>query len=152
MRFLGGKGGYFEKWSNGSKTSDMTSKGLGEVFEGDSTDMCAGKFPLVLMGGRANGQACADGERGPPTALAEISELFSKKLFHWHQWGSSLPGLRTILCIYFLNVSAVQVSRVGFLKVYRQASTLFLFHCCTDSSTFCALAAWTGQYILEEVY
>jgi hypothetical protein len=41
---------------------------------------------------------------------------------------------------------------VGFLKVYRQASTLFLFHCCTDSSTFCAWAAWTGQYILEEIY
>ena len=24
------------------------------------------------MGGQANGQACADGERGPPSALAEI--------------------------------------------------------------------------------
>ena len=31
----------------------MTSDGLGEMFEGDSTDMCAGKFPLVSMGGRA---------------------------------------------------------------------------------------------------
>jgi hypothetical protein len=72
MRFLGGKGGYFENLSNGSKTLDMTSEGLGEVFEGDSPDMCAGKFPLVLMGGRANGQACADGERGPPSARAEI--------------------------------------------------------------------------------
>jgi hypothetical protein len=43
----------------------MTSEGLGEMFEGDSADMCAGKFPLMLMGGRANRQACADGERGP---------------------------------------------------------------------------------------
>ena len=42
----------------------MTSEGLGEMFEGDSADMCAGKFPLVSMGGRA--------ERGPPSALAEI--------------------------------------------------------------------------------
>ena len=50
----------------------MTSEGLVEVFEGDSADMCAGKFPLVSMGGRANGQACADGERGPPSAQAEI--------------------------------------------------------------------------------
>jgi hypothetical protein len=73
MRFLGGKGLYFEKLSKGSKTSDMTSEGLGEVFEGDSADMCAGKFPLVSMGGRANGQACADDERGPPSARAEIS-------------------------------------------------------------------------------
>ena len=72
MRFLGGKGGYFEKLSNGSKTSDMTSEGLGEGFEGDSADMCAGKCPLVSMGGRANGQACADGERGPPLARKEL--------------------------------------------------------------------------------
>ena len=32
----------------GSETSDMTSEGLGKMFEGDSSDMCAGKFPLVL--------------------------------------------------------------------------------------------------------
>ena len=31
----------------------MTSEGLGEMFEGDTADMCAGKFPLVSMGGRA---------------------------------------------------------------------------------------------------
>ena len=66
MRVLGGKGGYFQKLSNGSKTSDM------KVFEGDSAETCGGKFPLVLMGGRANCQACADGERGPPSARAEI--------------------------------------------------------------------------------
>ena len=46
----------------------MTSEGFGEMFEGVSADMCADKFPLILMGGRANGQACADGERGPPSA------------------------------------------------------------------------------------
>ena len=46
----------------------MTSEGLGEKFEGDYSDMCAGKFSLMLMGGRANGQACAGGERGPPSA------------------------------------------------------------------------------------
>jgi hypothetical protein len=37
----------------------MTSEGLGEMFEGDSADMCAGKFPLLSMGGRAEGLACA---------------------------------------------------------------------------------------------
>ena len=46
----------------------MTSEGLGEMFEGDSADTCGGKFPLMLMGGRANGQACTDGGRGPPSA------------------------------------------------------------------------------------
>ena len=44
----------------GSETSDMTYKGLGEMFEGDSGDICDGKFPLVSMGGRAEGLACAD--------------------------------------------------------------------------------------------
>jgi hypothetical protein len=44
----------------------MTSEGLGEMFEGDSADTGAGKFPLVRMGGRAEGLACADlGARTP---------------------------------------------------------------------------------------
>ena len=42
------------------------SEGLGEMFEGDSADMCAGKFPHTSMGGRAVGVACADlGARNP---------------------------------------------------------------------------------------
>ena len=45
----------------------MTSEGLGEMFEGGSADMCAGQFPLVSMGGRAQTH-----EQGPPLALAEI--------------------------------------------------------------------------------
>jgi hypothetical protein len=44
----------------------MTSEGLGEMFEGDSADTGAGKFPLVSMGDRAEGLACADpGARTP---------------------------------------------------------------------------------------
>ena len=58
----------------------MTSEGLGEVFEGDFADMCAEKFPLVSMGGRADRQACADGERGPPSARAEILILLMLQL------------------------------------------------------------------------
>ena len=50
----------------------MTLEGLWEVFKGDSADMFTGKFPLVSMRGQANDQACADGERGPPSARAEI--------------------------------------------------------------------------------
>ena len=64
----------------------MTSEGLGlgEVFEGDSADTCAEKFPLVSMGGRANGQACADGERGPLSARAELLKD-SGLLSRWYQ-------------------------------------------------------------------
>jgi hypothetical protein len=51
----------------------MISEGLEEVFKGDSADMFARKCSLVLMGGRA----CADGERGPPSARAEyVNNLF----------------------------------------------------------------------------
>ena len=45
----------------------MTSEGFGEMFEGDSEDICGGKFPLVSMGGQAQTR-----ERGPPLALGEI--------------------------------------------------------------------------------
>ena len=33
---------------------------MGEMFEGDFADTCTGKCPLVSMGGRAQGLACAD--------------------------------------------------------------------------------------------
>ena len=59
----------------------MTSEGLGEMFEGDSADTCAGKFPLVSMGGRADGLACADPE-GPPSVPVEI--LFNFHNERWH--------------------------------------------------------------------
>ena len=53
----------------------MTSEGLGEMFEGDSADMCAGKFPLVSMGGQAEGLACADlGARTPIGASGNLSQ------------------------------------------------------------------------------
>ena len=54
----------------------MTFEGLGEMIEGYSADTGAGKFPLVSMGGRADRQACADGERGPPSARAELCVFF----------------------------------------------------------------------------
>ena len=48
---MGKKGGLLlfepQKWI----TSDLTSEGLGEMFECDSADTFAGKFPLVSMGG-----------------------------------------------------------------------------------------------------
>ena len=35
------------------ETLDIASEGLGEMLKGDSADMWAEKFPLVLIGGRA---------------------------------------------------------------------------------------------------
>ena len=50
----------------------MTSEGLGEMFEGDSADMCAGKFPLVSMGVERRVSHAQTREGGPPSVLAEI--------------------------------------------------------------------------------
>jgi hypothetical protein len=53
----------------------MTFEGMGEMFEGDSADTCE-KFPLVSMGGRAEGLACADpGARTPIGTSGNFSLL-----------------------------------------------------------------------------
>ena len=44
----------------------MTYEGLGDMFEGDPSDTCRGKFSLMSIGGRAEGIVCADlGARTP---------------------------------------------------------------------------------------
>jgi hypothetical protein len=62
----------------------MTSEGLGDMFEGDSADMCAEKFMLVSMGGRAEGLVCVDpGARtliGASGFFLLFSSLKNKKL------------------------------------------------------------------------
>ena len=58
----------------------MTSEGLGEMFEGDSADTCAGKFPLVSMGGRTEGLACAD--LGARTPIGASDFFYNLKVFH----------------------------------------------------------------------
>ena len=54
----------------------MSSEGLGKMFEGDSADMCVGKFPLMLMGGRAEGLACSVKQSELMTSIMHII-LFS---------------------------------------------------------------------------
>ena len=46
------------------------------MFEGDSADACAGNFPLVSMGGRAEGLACADPEARTPISANGNFDLF----------------------------------------------------------------------------
>ena len=54
----------------------MPYQGFGEMFEGDSADMSAEKFPLTSMGGRAEGLACADPGARTPIDVSGISFLF----------------------------------------------------------------------------
>ena len=53
----------------------MTSEGLGEMFEGDSADMCARKFPLVSMGGQVNTSSVR--RRGARTPIGASGNLNS---------------------------------------------------------------------------
>ena len=53
----------------------MTCEGLGEMFEGDSAETSAKNFPLVSMGGSAEGLACAD-----PGAMTQIGASRSHNL------------------------------------------------------------------------
>ena len=48
----------------------MTSDGLGEMFEGDSADMCASEFSLMPLGGRAEGLASAEPGARTPIGLS----------------------------------------------------------------------------------
>ena len=43
----------------------MTSEGLGEMFEGDSADTCARKFPLMLMGDKRTVKRVQMGSEDP---------------------------------------------------------------------------------------
>jgi hypothetical protein len=75
---LGGKGSYFQKLSKGFKTSDMTSVGLGEMSEGDSTDTCGGICSFMSMGDQAEGLAigCADPGARPPISVSGFFFIF----------------------------------------------------------------------------
>ena len=73
----------------------MTSEGLREMFEGDSGDTCTGKFPLMSMGGRVEGLACADpgartpiGVSGNLTTLSMAVVAFIYLLDHFYAFGN----------------------------------------------------------------
>ena len=59
----------------GSETLDMRSYQLGEMPEGDFSDMCAGKFTLMSLGVRAKGLACADPGAMTPIIVSGILQV-----------------------------------------------------------------------------
>ena len=54
----------------------MTLEGLGEVFKGDSADMCAGKFLLVSMGERADPSSVLRRGARTPIGAGRICLIF----------------------------------------------------------------------------
>ena len=49
--------------------------GLGEMFEGDSADMCTAKCPLMSMGDRAEGLPCPDHGARTPSGMSGNSQI-----------------------------------------------------------------------------
>ena len=64
----------------GFKTLYMSSEGLGEMFDGFSADMCAGKFPLLTRGGADPGARTAIGASGIVKPSCAIFKCFLKYL------------------------------------------------------------------------
>ena len=69
----------------------MTSEGLVEMFEGDSADTWSGKFPLMSIGGRAEGLACADLGARTPISMSRISFRLQQNYLSFAVVGLSLP-------------------------------------------------------------
>ena len=58
----------------------MTSEGSGEMYEDNSADTCAEKFPLTPIGAERRVPRAQTRERGPPSALAEFRHVFTHVL------------------------------------------------------------------------
>ena len=73
MVYLGGKGGYFQKLSYGSEASDMTSEGLGEMFEAEVSE------PKNVASAIQRANPILLGERDPNSSEQRTKiEIFSK--------------------------------------------------------------------------
>jgi hypothetical protein len=91
---------YFPKLSYGSETSDITFEGWGEMFKGDSADMCGRKFQLMSMWGRAEGLECAD--LGVKTSISMSLKLHLFLCFQCPEIKQGLFGLlRPLKLTYF---------------------------------------------------
>ena len=128
-----------KKLLQGSETSDMTFDGMGEMFEGDSADTCAGKFPLVSMGGRAEGLTCADpGARTPigasgnfDTFLVDFLVLYFKILVDFLVLfcGFIKNQLRLSLALYLTSLAgksscqSAGISTMEWANIYSIATT-----------------------------
>ena len=81
----------------------MTSEGLGEMFEGDSADTCAEKFPLVSMGGRVEGLACTGPGARTPIGASGNLYIESGKLYKIIEKNGFCPNNLFLLRGLFTN-------------------------------------------------
>ena len=105
----------------------MTSEVLGEMSEGDSADKCGEKFPLVSMGGWAEGRACTDpGARTPIGAsgiLLYLLPLLHRPLQLTLQWDIiDLDQIPDICKTTFFRYSSVLDSSIIICLFFSRSS------------------------------
>ena len=111
----------------------MTFEGLGEMFEGDSADTCAGKFPLVSMGERAEGLACADpgartriGASGNSTYLLQINHFLLGASIKKQIFSLYISDMRYYITNYDLLKMILIINLIR--KFHTGLSSFTLFH------------------------
>ena len=89
------------------------------MFKGDSADMCAGKFPLVSMGGRADTSSVR--RRGARTPIGAIGNLL-KFLFNINFCNSS----QIIIKNYYYQI---QIHKSHMYIDFREFAVRFILCC-----------------------
>ena len=117
---------FFQKLSYGSETSE----GLGEMFEGNSSEMWAGKFPLMSMGGRAEGLACVDPGARNPIGVSRI-DLFVQCKFCVSVHLFNLIGAQLKNPSFYVFLSAFLLQN---RKVHKPSNQVCLLRCCEVAS------------------
>ena len=107
------------------------------MFEGFFVDT----FPLMLMGERGNGEACADGERGPPSAWAEIYYQVDT-CTHWV--GSIVSD--SVWHIY-THPGFMYTYWLGFIVRVTRVHTLSGFYCQFETCTHTGWVLLSGWHV-----
>ena len=101
------------------------------MFEGDSADMCAGKIPLVTMGGWAEGLACAD--HGASTPIGASGFFFIT--FTFSKTNVSSLGSLTKSSNHFFILTVMEKVFKSYCLIQRMIFSFWLV------VTFCVLGA-----------
>jgi hypothetical protein len=85
--------------------------GMREMLEGDSADTCAGKFPHMLIGGQAEGLACAETGARTPISVSKNVVVYDwnhnhhNKDSNQNKFGPPHPGpLGGDFCLFVVNI------------------------------------------------
>ena len=92
------------------------------MFQGDSAVICAGKFPLLSMGGQAQDLACADTGTRTPIGASGNFKVFVGKVREY-EWEQGLALALATMCSCFISVMKHICVKILSTHIYN-----FLYH------------------------